>query len=205
MPEAYFVPKPLSECSSSDLRNYIVAWDAKWPAIVSTKSTCAPMTLADKMRLNRVSGTVLVPGGRWLIVYLNDASVRYFDLQERSTTGHLILKLLIPSPQAYSKGMDVQWMKFDVDFSGNSTYHPSEFNIAAAVRLQPSGLDSRPTIQPRSTPTQINVWRIEVAALERETTGLRIQRRLATTVTRTSITPGHGIRSAWRGTVLPTL
>ncbi|KAJ3513050.1 hypothetical protein NMY22_g15158 [Coprinellus aureogranulatus] len=182
MPEAYFLPKPLPQCSPSDLQKYILAWDARWPEVVTARTTSIFVADWRPWGGKCCRTTFLTPGGRWLVAAMRDSSVCYCDLHNKSTSGPLTPKVLIP-PLCGVSEESVQCVKLDADFSRSPTYHLSEFTIAVATRLRTESHQSHPTPGQEADPTLIRVWRIAVEASGKGDStceALRVHQHLAT-------------------------
>ncbi|KAJ3527700.1 hypothetical protein NMY22_g9683 [Coprinellus aureogranulatus] len=100
IPEPFFLPKPLSQCSAHDIEHSLRMWDAPWlpdsvvqviGRDVETASLDIPYFLSETL--------AMAPGGRWAVVGQTDGSIWYFDPPEDWThTGQLVPHLLIPAP-----------------------------------------------------------------------------------------------------------
>ncbi|KAF6744952.1 hypothetical protein DFP72DRAFT_1092888 [Ephemerocybe angulata] len=141
----YFLPKPLNQCSASELEKAVVNWEASWPNIIQTKR-----------RIHEISGgssgerpvpihghIVLVPGGRWVLAGLKNGSVSYLDLN--SPLGTVALQLLIASPRGPQPARKDWPSQFRVtyDFASEQEESPQDhdmkaFRVAVATYYSPT-------------------------------------------------------------------
>lgn len=165
IPQPFCLPKPLPSCSSRELEKSIVAWEASWPAVVSTTFTEATiddfctngkrLPIGDGMRMR------ILPGGRWVLAQLTDGSISYLDLQglSKSQSPRLYLKSLIPATHRHQEFL-TEWCDFAIDAMLSATlenHHLVVFNLAVGVSHRP-----REGAHGSDVTNRINVYCVQV-------------------------------------------
>ncbi|KAJ3541770.1 hypothetical protein NMY22_g3764 [Coprinellus aureogranulatus] len=166
IPEPFFLPKPLSQCSAHDIEHSLRKWDAPWlpdsvvqvvGRDVETASLDIPFFLSETL--------AMAPGGRWALVGQTDGSIWYFDLSEDWThTGQLVPRLLIPAtpipesmstefgdPVESSVTLSVDWASHEALGASTGVHFLTQFRIAV---LAPQAR--------RNEPQCVDVWEIHV-------------------------------------------
>ena len=163
LPEPFFLPRPLTECSSEDLKHAMVPWlgrsnlhnkikhtqrrlSSEWPGLCES--------LYSSTRPVRV-----LPGGRWCLVPAMDGSIWTIDTENRREK--VLPRLLVPSPSFDSGRINDQQLHwaFAVDIASPQSIGPSreihylvQFNIAVV------------SCATSASHTVVEVWRIRIDA-----------------------------------------
>ncbi|KAF6751928.1 hypothetical protein DFP72DRAFT_1172008 [Ephemerocybe angulata] len=166
LPQPFFFPKPLQECSSSDIESSIRRWEADWALKSPLETVLRPVVMEGQSVMEGQLGTAgtakfwsfcMVPGGQFAIAGMTDGSVWAYNLSDDPASSSTVrAKLLVPTPFPSQDRMQLHlamdYVSDEALGDTRGTCCLSQFNLAviALPRAPPNGLRI----------ANISVWRI---------------------------------------------
>ncbi|KAF5331434.1 hypothetical protein D9611_011907 [Ephemerocybe angulata] len=138
IPQPFFLPHPLDRCTSAELEATVRMWECPREPTAASWEFKAGLRSEPKGETRAWHRLYPVPGGRYIIVVDNDATLSYIDLQSKANPV-LAIRPFVPPPYAPTDPRSTSlrcWVTFDfasTPLRRPGVYHLSEFTVAIAT------------------------------------------------------------------------